>query len=274
MSKRKQRPLFDNLISPQMRLEFPSKILSFGEFENLRLTVEDFRYITQEPIDDLPILQAEIRSRSTILRRLLVAGDLFNAGRHFRPVEEFRVTARMLDFDPPHPSIIISCGNYPWKGDLLPGMSATLSVRGVEPLLEPTWKYRDEADVSLKEYLNGLAIAVLGTPIRRRELVKYIADKKAAHVSDKRNYDCERAMDSAWSSLAITLVSTENVSVSLNMGYLEILAIIEALAQSQSINRYISELESWLQTGTPTLREGERALGAEIPKIPIRPING
>jgi hypothetical protein len=273
MTGNKKHRLFESLDAPHLQLASPDTILSPAEFELLKLTVEDFRFIIQEPTADLSSLGADIRARSTILRRLLVASDLFKAGKLFPPKSDLRVTARMLDFEPPHPSVIISSGNYPWKGDLLPGMSATLSIRGVEPLMQPTWSYREDADVTLVEYLDGLAIAVLGTRIRRRELIKYVADKKAAHVSDKRKYDFERAMDRAWSTLAITIVSADKKEVTLNTGYLEILAVIEAMAQSPTLNEYINELDKWLQTATPHFRLGERPFGQNVPKILIKPLN-
>lgn len=265
--------LFEHLPAANFRLSEPDALLSLAEFELLLLTVEDFRFVTQELTDDLEELTAEIRSRSTILRRLLCQSDLFNVGKLLRPQTELRVSARMLDFEPPHQSILMSCGAYPWKGDILPGMSVALAMPGVEPLGRPTWSYRENADVSLTEYLAGLAIAVLGTRIRRREIIKYVADKKAAHVSDKRVHTYERAMDRAWSSLAITFVSTGGKEVALNIAYLEVLAVIEALAQSPSINSYIDRLGTWAKTAVREANEGMRIAGQEIPRIPVRPIN-
>jgi hypothetical protein len=263
---------FEYLSEANVRLSEPDRLLSLSEFELLKLTVEDFRFVTAEPTDDLDELAADIRSRATILRRLLCERDIFKVGRLMRPDAELRVSARMLDFEPPHPSVLLSCGAYPWKGDLLPGISLVFAIRGIEPAKRSTWSYRENADVSLTEYLDGLAIAVLGTRIRRREVVKYVADKKAAHVSEKRSHTCERAMDRAWSALSITLVSTENKEVTLNVAYLEILAVIEALAQSPSIGAYIDRIDAWTQTAMPEAREGSRSVGPKLPKIPIRPI--
>lgn len=256
-----------------MRLKAPDAILKPSEYEKLRLTVEDFRFVTQEPTGALSELPAEIRARSTILRRLLVARDLFHAGKHFPVNGELLVAGRLLDFNPPHPTVIVSCGNYPWKGDLLPGMAATFSIKGVAPMTErPGWNYIEEASLPLTDYLKGTAIAVLGTSISRHQLIKYIADKKAAHASDKRSHIYERAMDAAWNTLAITIVATDKSQVVLNIAYLETLAIIEALAQSQTIVDYINRLDCWLDSAETEIREGEWEVGNEIPLMPVQPI--
>lgn len=244
-------PLYTIVKRPSFRLRNPDKTLSEGEYELLKLTVEDFRFITREITDDLHAVASEVRARSTILRRLLVHGDLFNAGATYRPNQALKVRpAQMLDFEPTHPGIIVSCGGYPWRSDRLAGLAMELSIQGVPPVKGPgaPWTYRENAEVPLSEYLDGLAIAVLGTRVRRREVIKYVADKKAAHVSDKRGNEAEGALDRVWSQLAITIQSSRPQQVRLSVAYLEILSVIEALAESESINAYIDELSEWLET--------------------------
>jgi hypothetical protein len=75
-------PLFEQIKRPQFQLESPSRILSEAEFDLLRITVEDFRFVTREITRDLNDLAADIRSRSTILRRLLCHSEAtpINAG--------------------------------------------------------------------------------------------------------------------------------------------------------------------------------------------------
>jgi len=269
MTRTNDRPLFSYLVPPRFRMKSPEVNLSAADFDLLRITVEDFRFATREVTTDLTEVAADIRSRSTILRRLLCERDLFNAGRFYSPKSDLRVTARMLDFSTIHAGVLVSCGNYPWAGDHLPGMTLEFSVQGVQPLNEPTWQYRDDADVSLSEYLDGLALAVLGTKVRRREIVKYVADKKAAHVSDRRKHLSEQAIDSAWSHLSITIVEQPfGRNVALNLVYLEVLSVIEALATSASIRRYIDDLERWLTSAEPYFVETHRSFGLSIPISP------
>jgi hypothetical protein len=239
--------------------------LSEQEYDLLRITVEDFLFVTREVTDDLAEVAADIRSRSTILRRLLSERDLFKAGRLLPPKTDLRVTARMLDFDPLHPGIIISCGDYRWADDRLPGMAVEFSVKGVPPLMAAPWEYRENADISLKEYLDGLAIGVLGTRIRRRHVVKYVADKKAAHVTDRRKHPAEQALDRAWSHLFIHIVASDGPRTMLNVVYLEMLTLIRALAQSETINGYINDLAAWLSTAEPIMPEGVRPAGLAFP---------
>jgi hypothetical protein len=154
----------------------------------------------------------------------------------------------MLDFDPLHQAVIISCGNCPWADDRLPGLAAELSIQGVSPVVGTPWSYRENAEVTLTEYLDGLVIGVLGVRIRRRELVKYVADKKAAHVSDRRKHEKEQALDRCWFSLNTTIRASDGTEVRLNVVYLEILSLIRAIAESESIGRYIDTLANWLAT--------------------------
>lgn len=261
----KSSPLYEQIQRPNYRLTSPDKILSEGEFDLLGITVEDFRYAVREVTDDLHEVAADIRSRSTILRRLLCHGDLFNLARIVPPPMPLRVNARMLDFSPLHPGVIISCGAYPWADDRLEGMAVEFSIKGIPPLTDAPWSYRENADVALSEYLDGLALGVLGTRIKRRDLVKYVADKKAAHVSDRRKKSHEDAIDRVWSQLTITIKSTEGDQVKLNAAYLEILSVIEALAQSASINSYIDHIAEWLSTAAPHFSEDVRPIGLSLP---------
>jgi len=269
MDKPAKSPLFSYLVKPQFRLKSPERLLSEADFDLARITVEDFRFVTREMTTNLAELPAEIRGRSTILRRLLSESDLFKAGRLLQPNSDLRVRARMLDFDPIHPAVLLTCGNYPWAGDRLPNIAAVFSLEGKPPLTGTPWRFREDADVSLSEYLEGLAIAVLGTPVRRREVIKYVADKKAAHVSDHRKHLSEQAIDRAWSHMSITIESSLKEKIQLNMVYLEVLAVIQALRSSQSINRYIEEMAIWLESAEIVYPDGSRYENINLPIEPL-----
>lgn len=269
MDKPAKPPLFSYLVKPHFRLKSPDRLLSEADFDLARITVEDFRFVTREMTTNLAELPAEIRGRSTILRRLLSERDLFNAGRLLIPSSGLRVRARMLDFDPIHPAVLLTCGNYPWAGDRLPNIAAVFSLKGQPPLTGTPWRFRDDADVSLSEYLEGLAIAVLGTPVRRREVIKYVADKKAAHVSDHRKHLSEQAIDRAWSQMSITIESQGKENIQLNMVYLELLAVIQALRSSESINDYIARMDKWLKSAEIVYPEGARYENVNLPIEPL-----
>jgi len=196
---------------------------------------------------------------------MLCERDLFNAGRIRPPHAELRVQARMLDFNPIHPAVLLSCGNYPWAGDRLEGIAAEFSIKGIAPPPPGAWAYRDDADVSLSDYLEGLAFSILGTPVRRREVVKYVGDKKSAHVSDRRKHESEQAIDRAWSHLSMTIVSSEGEQVQLNLVYLEILALIEAIASSPSISAYIGDLDKWMETQRSSIPTRSRRWASQSP---------
>lgn len=175
MTDATQLSLFSFIIRPSFQLSSPNRLLSEDEYDRIALTIEDFRYVTREMTEDLGHVPAEIRAWGTILRRRLSERDLFNVGQIMPPPSGVR--ARMLDFDPIHPALVLSCGNYPWAGDRLDGVSSEFSIKGVARIKGVPWKYRDDANVSLSEYLQGLSFAILGTPVRRREIIKYVGDK-------------------------------------------------------------------------------------------------
>lgn len=269
MPKNHDRPLFTYIASPTFQLREPDAVLTAVDLDLLQITVEDFRYITREVTDDLTEVTADIRSRSTILRRLLSHGDLFNIGRIYRPPAELRVNARMLIFDPLHSGCMVTCGGYPWGNDRLDGMTIEHKVDGVPPLNGTPWSYQD-GEVALSQYLEGLAIGIFGTPIRRKEVIKYVADKKAAHVSDKRRHKFEWALDCAWSGLSYTIKASTGDYVRLNAAYLELLPVIEAIAESRSINSYIDAIDEWLKTAQPVFPSDVQPVGMSIRVKPKR----
>ncbi|MES1971691.1 MAG: hypothetical protein V4472_04475 [Pseudomonadota bacterium] len=268
MTDAAQPPLFSSIMRPSFQLSSPDRLLSEDQYERIALTIEDFRYVTREMTEDLDHVPAEIRARGTILRRLLSERDLFNVGQIMPPPSGLRVRARMLDFDPIHPALLLSCGNYPWAGDRLDGVSSEFSIKGVARIQGAPWKYRDDTDVSLSEYLEGLSFAILGTPVRRREIIKYVGDKKSAHVSDKRKHVAEQAIDRVWSQLYITMMRDDGQSVRLNQVYLEILAIIDALSASPSIQGYIGNLERWIGTAQPVFPNAKVTHNIQLPMKP------
>lgn len=268
MTDAAQPPFFSFIMRPSFQLSSPDRLLSEDEYERIALTIEDFRYVTREMTEELDHVPAEIRARGTILRRLLSKRDLFNVGQIMTPPSGLRVRARMLDFDPIHPSLILSCGNYPWAGDRLDGVSSEFSIKGVAPIQGAPWIYRDDADVSLSEYLEGLSFAILGIPVRRREIIKYIGDKKSAHVSGKRKHIAEQAIDRVWSQLYITIRRDDGQSVRLNQVYLEVLAIIDALSASLSIESYIGNLERWIGTAQIVFPNAKITHDIQLPMKP------
>lgn len=244
--------LFENLCPPQFQLSGLNVVLTAGDFELLNISAEDFRFVTREVTEDLSEASADIRSRSTMLRRLLSESDIFNIGHIYPPKGELRVQARMLEFEPVHPAFIVTCGDYPWANDRLPGAGIEFSFKDLPSVDECPWSYRENADVTLSEYLEGLAVTVLGVRIKRRQLIKYVADKKSAHVSSKRKHTYEHALDRAWASMSMIIKNSDGEFTRLNYVYMELLSIIDALRRSESINAYVRAVERWIGTAQIT----------------------
>jgi hypothetical protein len=117
--------------------------------------------------------------------------------------------------------------------------------------------------------LDGLAVSVLGTRIKRRQLIKYVADKKAAHVSEKRKHAFEEALDRAWYGMSMTIIDSEGEVVRLNHVYMELLSVIEALQRSPSINGYIDDVRKWIGTAIFKFDDDVTPTGLTLPIEPM-----
>jgi hypothetical protein len=243
-------PYFAQFLPPHYRLTEPDRELSEADFELVAITVEDYRHVTRPMTEGWP---ASLPRSGRAPRSC----DAFSRITIFFGRERFSSQNPNCAFAPecwnsPHISgILAELRQLSWMDDHLAGISMRFSMKGVQPVKGIPWRYRDDADVSLPDYLDGLAFAVVGTPVRREEVIKYVGDKKSAHVSDKRKHHCEQALDRVWSILNINICNEQGETLRLNQVYLEILAIIEALTTSPSIRSYMDTLEHWVSTAEP-----------------------
>ena len=54
-----KRPLYSYVVPPQYRFQSPDALLSEQEYDLLRITVEDFLFVTREVTDDLAEVAAD-----------------------------------------------------------------------------------------------------------------------------------------------------------------------------------------------------------------------
>jgi len=81
---------------PHFRLTEPTATFSADEFELLAITAEDLRFLADSAGEDWIESAPEIRAVSTILRRLLVDGDIFKAANLAGWKESFTVQTDLL----------------------------------------------------------------------------------------------------------------------------------------------------------------------------------
>lgn len=234
---------------PKFRLSNPDVTLTADQFELLSITYEDLRYLGIMEREDLIDNPPAIRAASTTLRRLLCdgGGDLRKAARVAGWQEPFLVTTRLLDYDRPHPQIIVSCGGGRWGRDRMPDCATYF---GGENTPEPPqeWTWRENVSVKLSDYLDSLAFAITGTKVKRHEVVTYVANKKAAHVADGRRRPAHEVLDHMWYGLYLHRVDPDGDVETLNAVYLELLSILVAIVESPSIQRFSEWLIARLNT--------------------------
>ena len=263
------KPVGPILGKPSFTLRNPDRTLTQDEFELLLITSEDLRYlgflIREQFIDSAP----DIRAMSTMLRRLLCEGDLHKTANLAKWQTPFTVRTRVLDYQELHPQVIVSCGGYRWGNDVLPGMG--VSFAGKDIAAPPAnWDFREDVTLDIKQYLDTLAFSIIGTRVRRHEIITYVANKKAAHVSKNRSKPAHRVLDNLWHGLFISRRDQEGNVESLNAVYLEMLNIINAVAESESIQRFARTLREWISTAS--MAWGPEVATAQVIQMPMEPL--
>lgn len=253
------------------RLSNPTKQLNAEQYEQVLITAEDLRFLSKSLHGEMLDFAPDIRAKSVVLRRLLCDGDLFKVVNLSEWNEPLQVNGRLLLYAEPDPLMVVSSGHYRWGNDTLPGISIQYADTHRPDKVEADWSYKENAAMLLTDYLDSLAFAITGTRVRKRDAISYIANTKAAHVSDRRKKPAHTALDHAWFSLNITRIDPEGNPETLNVVYLELLSIITALAESENIKSFVDHLEAWLRTAEISFGpEVVKRMKLELPMEPIK----
>ena len=206
--------------------------------ENRQLVLvvaSDLRFIREEwdnAVDD-----DSLRRTSTVLRRLLVEGDLQKAWKAAGLGGQATVRAASLDgilsVFPAHRIEFAAAGGASFKGAQLRG---PLSLRfKITPQQEaalfqaglPDREYR------LLEFIDAVSLIAEGKPIRRRHIVKYVANKLGgAHLDSRRAQRKDDAIFALLDRASSTYAMLDKPAV-----YFELLSIGQALAGSKDLQR-------------------------------------
>jgi hypothetical protein len=236
------KPIFGR---PKFRLREPDAVLSADEFELLGITAEDLRFLAASAGEDWIETPPEIRAVSTILRRLFVQGDIHKAANLAGWNEPFEVKTDLLIYENPHPQVIVVCGGNRWGGDTMPSTSSTFGGPGLSAPPQE-WSFLKDQTISLQRYLASLSIAMIGTRIKRSDIIKYVSNKKAAHLSETRHNAAQELIDHLWHGLFMTRKDGDGNLETINFVYLELLGIINAVAESESIQMFAKHILKWV----------------------------
>ena len=268
---RDKRPPTSPLRQLDYKLTTLGKVLPPSDMEHLIITVEDLIFIRglvrEHELDNPPVL----RSISTPLRRLLLDGDLNKAANIVEWREQFTVNARVMNYDDPNPLVIVNCGNCPWGEAYIPSMGSLLGSTTTIQRQDVDYSFHEDVQLSLNDFLKTLAFVITGTKVKRAEVISYIANKKAAHVSPNRDRPAHWVLDHAWQGLSVTRVDDSGHAERINTVYLELAGIAAAIADSTSIGRFISYLADCLQSAEPFAgEEVAKTVGITLPVEPTR----
>lgn len=196
-----------------------------------QVVLDDLRYLkttwNQEEIND-----DFLRRDSTILRRLLVNGDLQRYRRAIGLRGEIRVMAPDLNYQLSGANrkdiIIASAGGTRHRGASSVGL-LTMRV----PLPPPVPGAHEDREWRMSSYLDAPCIVANGVSIRRRDVINYVANKLGgAHYDEAR-----KKKDSAYAVLdaikgQIELIEKEII-------FFELLAIGQAIAASPDVAKML-----------------------------------
>lgn len=213
--------------------------------ERLRIVAKDLDYLRHEwneGVDD-----DSLRRSSTVLRRLLVEGELLRAWRDLGMPKQPIVTAPSLEAwlgGIPYDRVAwANAGGAKYRSVEVAG---TLQVRGDLPT---EWRQRSgqsdpERTMSLKRFVESPCIVVRGQLVTRRDVIKYVANKLGgAHPIDTKR-DANNPQDKKY----LLLDSVHNVYTVADKEaiYFELLSIGQCAVRAPDIRGFIDQVRDVL----------------------------
>lgn len=214
--------------------------------ERIRNVAEDLDYLRHEW--DEEVEDGSLRRSSTVLRRLLVEGELHKAWRDLGLAKQPVVSAPSLEVwlrgMPYNRIVFATVGGAKYRGVEVFG---TFEVQGDLPV---AWHQRlsqsePERPMSLKHFVESPCIVIRGQLVTRRDVIKYVSNKLGgAHAIDtKRNPTSKQdkkyiLLDSARN--VYTIADKEAI-------YFELLSVGQCLVRAPDILRLIDQVHAALR---------------------------
>lgn len=221
--------------------------LSKEERELLGIVSSDLQFLRDEWDNDVD--DHSLRRSSTVLRRLLVENDLHRAWKVAGFDGQATIRASTLDpilqILPAHRIEFASAGGASFKGAELRGalvMKEQMNDNQARRLSEgppPERGYR------ILDYVEDVSVIVRGTPIKRRHIIKYVANKLGgAHLDPHRNVRKEDEIYGLLDDVGDSFMLLEKPAI-----YFELLSIGQAIAKSEDLLKFSNKVSSLLGSG-------------------------
>lgn len=217
--------------------------------ELIRTVSSDLRYLKEEwdeSIDD-----DSLRRSSTTLRRLLVGEGTGDYSRAWRAVGLKREPSlQAVDLQPQIGPGLPPSTHFLAAGGGTNGMMQATQITHLNRALNPeeiAARFKAGSPTrwyGMREYLGSPDMVVVGTPISRRQIIQYVANKKGgAHLDHKRN---------AQGDITFTLLDKIGqggvVLADKQVAYYELLSIGQAVARSPDAQHFITQANALLCT--------------------------
>jgi hypothetical protein len=180
-----------------------------------------------------------LRRSSTILRRLLVEGDLQRAWRASGHADRLLIRAPTLEYIqsaiPQQKVVLAAAGGSRFKGLAMMGFLEASYVLPKEDLDRLHGKGIPTRELPAEQYVASPSMIVKGVAISRRLIIKYVANKLGgAHFDPKRRPDKEKVPFELLDHVRATYVLAGKNAV-----YFELLAIGQSTTNSGQLREWV-----------------------------------
>ena len=212
----------------------------------LRVVAEDILYLRQEWGQDVE--DASLRRGSTVLRRLLVEGDLQRAWRatgfSAAPSIPTYIVEPVLTLFDSRRITLASAGGAVFHGAQLSGQLMLDYAASQEEILKHMNLGLPSATLTLRDFTEGVAILVRGERVRRRHVIKYVANKLGgAHHDTKRGRGIEDQLYALLDGFR-----DDPLLLGKPVVYFELLSIGQAVASAPDIQQLLTRLSGTAAT--------------------------
>jgi len=222
--------------------------LNSSDLELIRAVAEDLIYLKNDW--DESIKDASLRRSSNVLRMLIVDKNFSKAWRTAGFEKEPKVQAPIIEessiFNDLQEVSFAQAGGGAFSGIQIEGVqiiNKALNTKEIQALYQKEKNLKTEKEaLGITKFAESNCIIINGTPIKRRELIKYIANKKGGtHIDSKRNEnDKEDEKFILLDSLTFTTANKDSI-------YFELLSIGQCLAKSKDTDKFIKKAKSIVQ---------------------------
>ncbi len=207
-----------------------------SSLELARVVHSDLKYLRDEWGDS--VSDDTLRRSSTVLRRLLVDGDLQRAWKTVGLPCEPQITAAHLKttvlFISQQNILFASAGGATYHGVELRGALATNFAMNEKEIRRIGDQGVPERTVGLRQYIADPCIIILGADVSRRVLIKYIANKLGgAHHDSRRLPTKEEDLYSRLDAASQHILLMDKPAA-----YFELLSIGQALSASSDLRSF------------------------------------